>query len=116
MTLAYLVLTLLSMWQRKDCLNITVCACGIYVLNYPSTIKRSTFRAFVLLILLSWVYDFVYLFVLSSTEAEDEEDGGMEYSVRRFSRMFSYISLVFRVVVLVVFWKDSVDFSKIVRE
>ena len=69
-----------------------------------------------LLILLSWVYDFVYLFVLSSTEAEDEEDGGMEYSVRRFSRMFSYISLVFRVVVLVVFWKDSVDFSKIVRE
>ena len=68
-----------------------------------------------LLILLSWAQDFLYLFIFTSAAEEDEEDGGMEYTVRRLSRIFSYISFIFRIVVLIVFWKDSVDFSKIVR-
>ena len=89
--------------------------CALYVLHFPQTIKRSTFRALVILILLSWAQDFLYLFIFTSAADEDEEDGGMEYTVRRFSRIFSYISFIFRFVVLIVFWKDSVDFSKIVR-
>ena len=31
-TLIYLILTMLTMWQRKDTLSITVCVCAIYVL------------------------------------------------------------------------------------
>ena len=68
------------------------------------------------MVAISWVWDFFYLFWFTSAAAEDEEDGGMEYTVRRFSRLFSYISFFFRIIVFLVFWKDSVDFSKIIRK
>ena len=115
-TMIYLILTMLVMFQRKDTLSITVCACALYVLEFPMYVSRSTFRGFVLMIIVSWIWDFFYLFWFTSASAEDEEDGGMEYNVRRFSRLISYISFFFRIIVILVFWKDSVDFSKIVRK
>ena len=68
------------------------------------------------MIAVSWVWDFFYLFWFTSAADEDDEDGGMEDTVRRFSRLFAYISFFFRIIVLAVFWKDSVDFNKIVRQ
>lgn len=68
------------------------------------------------MIFVTWVYDFLYLFWFSSDEGEDEEGGGMEYTVTRFSRLFAYINLVFKVIVFLVFWKDSMDFNSIVRK
>ena len=63
----------------------------------------------------SWVYDFLQLFLIdSSASEEDEEDGGNEYKLRRFTRLFSYIALLFKVIVVLVFWKDSLDFRNIV--
>jgi len=65
---------------------------------------------------LSWVYDFVSLFLIEgSASEEDEEDGGNEYKLRRFVRLIAYISLVFKVIVVLVFWKDSLDFRNIIR-
>ena len=112
--LIYLILTMLVSFQRKDSISITICTCAGYVLEFPRYITRNTFRGFVLMIFVSWVWDFFYLFFFTSVADEDEEDD-MEYNVRRFSRLFSYISFFFRIIVLLVFWKDSVDFSKIVR-
>ena len=62
------------------------------------------------MIAISWIWDFFYLFWFTSAADEDDEDGEMEYTVRRFSRLFSYISFFFRIVVFLIFWKDSVDF------
>ena len=67
------------------------------------------------MIAVSWVWDFFYLFLFTSASDEDDEDGGMEYNVRRFSRLFAYISFFFRIIVFIVFWKDSIDFQKIIR-
>ena len=39
-TLVYLILTLLVMFQRKDMISITVCVCAIYVLQNPQYIDR----------------------------------------------------------------------------
>jgi len=65
---------------------------------------------------ISWIYDFITLFFIeSSASEEDEEDGGNEYKLRRFTRLFSYISLIFKVVVVLVFWKDSLDFRNIIQ-
>jgi len=70
----------------------------------------------VLLLAISWVYDFLTLFLIeSSATEEDEEDGGNEYKLRRFTRLFSYITLIFKVMVVLVFWKDSLDFRNIVH-
>ena len=30
--------------------------------------------------------------------------------------MFSYISLIFKVIVVLVFWKDSLDFRNIIKQ
>lgn len=66
--------------------------------------------------MISWIYDFITLFFIeSSASEEDEEDGGNEYKLRRFTRLFSYISLIFKVVVVLVFWKDSLDFRNIIQ-
>ena len=68
------------------------------------------------LLALSWVYDFVQLFLIeSSASEEDEEDGGNEYKLRRFTRLMTYIALLFKVIVVLVFWKDSLDFRSIVQ-
>lgn len=35
--------------------------------------------------------------------------------LRRFIRLISYIHLIFKVIVVLVFWKDSLDFRNIIR-
>jgi len=113
----FLLLTLIQMLKRNCFLSLTVATMAIYVLNNPAAISRQTFRGFVLLIALSWVYDFVSLFIIEgSASEEDEEDGGNEFKLRRFVRLFAYISLIFKVIVVLVFWKDSLDFRNIIRQ
>ena len=113
----FLVLTMLQMLKRNCFLSITVAALALYVLEFPQSISRQTFRGLVLLLFVSWVYDFMQLFLIdSSASEEDEEDGGNEYKLRRFTRLFSYIALVFKVIVVLVFWKDSLDFRNIIRQ
>ena len=105
------------MFKRNCFLSLTVATTAIYVLNNPRAIKRETFRLFVLLIAVSWVYDFVSLFLIEADASEeDEEDGGNEYKLRRFVKLFAYITLIFKVVVVLVFWKDSLDFRNIIRQ
>ena len=65
---------------------------------------------------MSWVYDFLWLFLFSaSASEEDEEDGGNEYKLRRFVRLMSYINFFFKIIMVLVFWKDSRDFRNIIR-
>lgn len=115
-TWIFLGITLLSMLKRTAFLSVTVAAVALYVLENPKNIGRQTFRGLVALIALSWVYDFLWLFLIDSSAAdEDEEDGGNEYKLRRFVRLISYINLLFKIIVVLVFWKDSLDFKNIIR-
>ena len=107
---------MLSCLKRTAFLSLTVGMLALYVLDNPRAISRNTFRGLVLLIAVSWVYDFLWLFIFDSSAAEeDEEDGGNEYKLRRFVRLISFISLIFKVIVVMVFWKDSLDFRNIMR-
>lgn len=112
----FLGLTMLVMLKRPAFMSITVAGVALYVLDNPQNIGRQTFRGLVLLLAASWVYDFITLFLIdSSASEEDEEDGGQEAKLRRFTRLFSYINLLFKVIVVLVFWKDSLDFRNIIR-
>jgi len=51
-----------------------------------------------------------------SAADEDMEDGGHEWKIRRFVKFVGIITLFFKLVVLAVFWKDSLDFRKIIRK
>ena len=113
----FLGLTILTMLQKPSVVSLTVAMLALYVLDNPQSISRQTFRGLVLLLVVSWVYDFLWLFLFSVSAAEeDEEDGGNEYKLRRFVRLITYINFLFKVIVVLVFWKDSLDFRNIIRK
>ena len=66
------------------------------MLSYPETTRRWQFRMLVGLIFLSLVQDVLW-FVLNRDVEDDEDDGGLERSVKSFSRTMSFVSFVWRV-------------------
>ena len=67
----------------------------------------------VLMIFVSIVADLFWFYI--SDLSSDVDDGGMEKSVRSFSLTMSYFSFFFRIIVALVFWKDSLDFVRIIK-
>ena len=63
----------------------------------------------------SFAYDLIYLLFIHDSDAVDAEFGDMQTGIRRFAYFFFWISFAFRPVVILVLWKDSLDFRKIVR-
>lgn len=45
-----------------------------------------------------------------------QDDGGLEKGIRSFSLTMSYISFFFRIIVALVFMKDSQDFNRIIKK
>jgi hypothetical protein len=77
---------------------MTICGAAIYMLSNTDRIKRNTFRYLVLSIVISWIYDLIWLFAMSSDfKADSPYDGGAEKGIRKFTLFFSYISFFFRV-------------------
>ena len=46
----------------------------------------------------------------------DEEEGGMEASIRKFSLVMTIIALIFKVVMTFVYWMASMRFEDIIDE
>ena len=109
----YLILTIFSMFHRADFLSVTICALGLYVLDNPQNITQKTFRCLLLMTVVSWLYDLTFLFVLNDSNKENKLDGGAEKTVRMFSHICLWLSFIFRIVVILIFWKDSHDFQAI---
>jgi hypothetical protein len=58
------------------------------------------------------LYDVFWLLVSGGIgDSDDVEDGGLESGVRKFSYYMSFISMLFRFVVIGVFAKASVEFT-----
>ena len=96
-----LILAMLTQMHRKDMITITVCASAFYMLSYPETTRRSQFRLLVVLIFVS-IFQDVFWFALNKDTEDDEDDGGLEKGVKKFSRIFSFISFAWRVSSIVV--------------
>ncbi len=64
----------------------------------------------------SLFYDMLFFFVNSYDHPQaDNTDGGVQKGIRKFSLITSYVSFFFRIPLAIVFWKDSLDFEKIVK-
>ena len=63
---------------------------------------------------MSILYD-LFWFSIKSMEYESDlkSDGGLERRVRLFSLYMSYISFFVRLIMGLVYWKDSLDFDNI---
>lgn len=110
----YALLTMLVCFYRTDFINLTIITWSFYVLINTEEVKKTTFRTLVLGIVISWVYDLMWLFLQNWTE-DFRYDGGAELGIRKFALFFSYISFFFRILVVMVFWKDSMDFNEIIK-
>ena len=47
---------------------------------------------------------------------DDEEDGGMDATIRRFSLIMTIISLFFKFIMTFVYWMASMKFEDIIDE
>ena len=112
----YFLLTCFAMFHRADFVSLTVVGVGIYVIDNPQNVTPKTFRGLVLAIVCSWVYDLIYLLFLKNNAKEAELDGGTESTVRNFSFFCLWISFFFRIIVALIFWKDSHDFRNIMNQ
>lgn len=107
---------MLTMFKRPSFVSLTVATIALYILDNPDKISRQTFRGLVLTLALSWIYDFAWIFFFGPTlEEEDAEGAGMDYTLTRFVRLISFISFFFKIVVVLVFWKNSLDFTQSLR-
>jgi len=111
----YLVITCFSSFMRPDFMNLTAIAIGIYVVELPHAFRRWVFRVLVVFLLICFIYDIDDVIFMHSSEEDDDADGGVQGHVRIFSKLFTWLSLIFRPIVIIVFWKDSLDFMKIIR-
>lgn len=89
-----LILTILASQARADFLTLTVVCITFYMLENTENLRRLTFRNLVGLIMVSLVYDVLWLKI---NGGKDDGDGGMEAEIRSFSIWMSYISFFFRV-------------------
>lgn len=84
------------------------------MLSFPENTRRAMFRMLVLLIFVSLVQD-VFWFVWNRDIDDDEDDGGLERTVKSFSRTMSFVSFFWRFVLAMILWKDSLDYVGIVK-
>jgi hypothetical protein len=70
----------------------------------------------VIFLFISFIYDLIFLVFIHDSEAEDELDSNMAVNVRRFAYFFAWISFAFRPIVILIFWKDSLDYRRIIRK
>mmetsp|Transcript_48881 Transcript_48881/g.35983 ORF Transcript_48881/g.35983 Transcript_48881/m.35983 type:complete len:105 (-) Transcript_48881:168-482(-) len=104
------------MFHRPDYINLTICVVALYMLYNTETITKMRFRMLVLGIILTLVFD-LFWFAIKHQEysSESQSDGGLETGIRRTVLILSYLSFFFRLLVAIVFWKDSMDFDNIVK-
>lgn len=126
LTFVYTVLTILVCFHRQDflnvsyicialsCLQLTVCTVAIYMLLNLDRVTQYTFRYLVLGIFISIIYDLFWFSINSMEyEGENKNDVGVERRIKLFSFYTSVISFFVRLIMALIYWKDSLDFDNI---
>ncbi len=117
LTFIFAIVTCLIHFYKADFVNLTVCTVAIHMLSSPKDVKPTQFRYLVAGTILSFVYDIVWLLLRGpDMVGDDEEDGGMEASIRKFSLFMTIIGMVFKVIMTFVYWMASMRFEDIIDE
>jgi hypothetical protein len=109
----YIILTIMACYYRADFLNATICVVSFYMVNEPHQVKKWTFRLLVVGILLSIIYDVLY-FLSRDTDPKRIQGADVSWMIS-FGYYVTIISFFFKFFVALVFWKDSIDFNRIIK-
>lgn len=67
-------------------------------------------------IILSLVYDGIWFFLrYADMNADDDGDGQMEKTIRKFSLTMAIISNVIKIIMCFVYWMTSIKFDDLIR-
>ena len=117
MTFIFLIVTLLIHFYKADFVNLTVCTVAIYFLSNAKDAQPKHFRYLVAGTILSFVYDVIWMILRGyDMLGEDEEEGGVEASIRHFSLYMVVIGLICKLVMAFVYWMASLRFEDIIDE
>ena len=67
----------------------------MFYMEFPETVRRRSFRNLVLLFVLSMIYDVAW--ELINNDIAEDDSGGVEQDVKRFSEFITWISFAWRV-------------------
>lgn len=116
MNIFFTLITLMLCFFYPDFLNLTVCALSFYFF-YNENTEQKELRINVFLLIFGFVLDVIYLTCQMKFEwSHLSYDGDVERSVRHYSIVMMFISLIFRFFMIPVYWKVSVDFKRLFRE
>lgn len=117
MTLVFLISTMLVHFHKADFVNLTVVTIAIFLLHNADKFSAGWFRVLVAGIVLSIGYDVTWFLLRSGEMSNDEDgDGGVERTIRRFSLIMAIISLLLKMIMSVVFWMASINYADVKDE
>jgi len=76
--------------------------------------SRNTFRYLVFGLFLSIIYDLIW-FAVKLNDATSPDASGVESNLRSFSWLMAYFGFFLRLLMFIVYWKDSMDFDFIMH-
>jgi len=56
----YIIITILSCYNRPDFLNLTICVVSYFMISDPTEVKKWTFRLLVLAVFVSIIFDIIF--------------------------------------------------------
>lgn len=82
------------------------------MLHNRTRVTQAVFRMLVFGIFVSILYDLFYMALASGDSAKS--DSGVETNVKSFSFAMLYLSFFTRLLMALIYWKDSLDFHNII--
>ncbi len=89
---------------------------AVYLLVNADAGTVSTFRVLVLMIVVSTIYDILWFSFRNSNTAnrDDPEMQSLEITIIAFSFWMAWISFFFKIIMIFVFWRTSLDFAAVI--
>jgi len=110
----YIIMTMLACFYRSDFLNGTICVVAFYMINEPYEVKKWTFKLLTLGVFISIIYDVLY-FMLNDGDLKKVPGGDQSWMIT-VGYYTTLVTFFFKFIVALVFWKDSIDFNRIIRK
>ena len=110
LTLIFAVQVMLASLARADSLNVTVCTLALYLLTNTQDVKKKHFRMLVFFLAFSFLYDILWQFFHDGAEGQLEGNS----AIISFGKWMQLIMVFYKVILLVVYWKASIDFDKMI--
>ena len=108
-------------FQRPDYVNVsfifviiqlTTSIMGLFLFLDPQQMKKSYLRSILVFLILTEVFDILWVVYKNDEYWGDQTENGMSQVII----MFIYVLLIYKLFLVFVLWKASLNFEKFVRQ